>query len=120
MYLVSRERIARLQKTLSFSVFPRLREFIKVRNRELGDDYFQVVQITHREGDAPELWIHTTSFVDGKTLISFFPEEELEEYITGYEKEGWALVSQKPNKIFREDGSSIWSDIAASLTLTDD
>ncbi len=113
MYLVSGQRIVRLQKTLGFHVFPRLREFVKVRNAKLGDYVaYQIVQVTHREGSIPEIWIHATSLEDGKTLVSFFEDDEMDEWAEGYVTEGWKLCSSKPNRTFNDDGTSIWSKIS--------
>jgi hypothetical protein len=113
LYLVSRSRIARLQKRLSFSVLPRLREFVKVRNREEGDYFaFSVVQVTHREDDVPELWLQLTSLVGGRSVVSFVEDDELDEFIESYKQEGWNLVSLVPNRTFRENGESIWSQMA--------
>jgi hypothetical protein len=109
LYLVSRARIARLEKTLAFSGLPRVREFVKVRNREQGDYFaFMVVQVTHREGGPPELWLHLTSFVGGRSVIDFFEDAELDEYVEGYRQEGWISASVAPNRTFRDDGTSVW------------
>jgi hypothetical protein len=111
LYLVSRARIARLQNTLAFSALPRIREFVKVRNREQGDYFaFMVVQVTHREGP-PELWLHLTSFVGGRSVIDFFEDAELDEYVEGYGQEGWILASVAPNRTFRDNGASVWMEM---------
>jgi hypothetical protein len=113
LYLVSRPRIARLQKRLSFSVLPRLREFVKVRNREEGDYFaFSVVQVTHREDDVPELWLQLTSLVGGRPVVSFVEDDELDEFIESYKQEDWILASLVPNRTFRDTGESIWSEMA--------
>ncbi len=115
LYLASRGRLARLQKSVAFAVLPRTREFVKLRNREQGDYFaFTVVQVTHREGGPPELWLQLTSFVEGRSVVSFIPDEELDEYVAGYQQEGWALASVVPNRTFRDDGSSVWSELAGS------
>jgi hypothetical protein len=118
LYLVSRIRLARLQKTLAFSALPRLREYVKVRNREQGDYFaFSVVQITHREECPPELWLHLTRFVDGRSVIDFFEDEDLDEYIESYKQEGWLLASMVPNRTFRGTGESVWSELAGEAEL---
>src|SRR5438874_13728858 len=99
LYLVSRARIARLQKTVAFAALPRVREFVKLRNREQGDYFaFTVVQVTHREGGPPELWLQLTTFVGGRSVVDFFEDGELDEYVAGYGREGWALASLVPNR----------------------
>src|SRR5262245_17053737 len=113
LYLVSRARIARLQKSLAFGALPRVGEFVKLRNREQGDYFaFTVVQVTHCEGGPPELWLHLTTFASGRLAVSFFEDGELDEYVAGYEREGWALVSVVPNRTFRDNGESVWSGLA--------
>ena len=115
LYLASRERLARLQKVIAFPVLPRVREFVKVRNREQGDYFaFTVVQVTHREGGPPELWLQLTSFVGSRSVVDFFEDSELDEYVAGYKQEGWSVGSVTPNRTFRGDGSSVWSELAGS------
>jgi hypothetical protein len=105
LHLISRERIARLQKTVAFVALPRVGEFVKLRNREQGDYFaFSVVQVTHREDGVPEVWLRLTSSIDGRSVVSFIPDGELEGYITGYEQEGWARESCVPNRTFRGEG----------------
>ena len=107
MYMATPKRLVRLTKRMSFSTLPRLNEFIKVKNESLGDYFaFLVVQVTHKEDGSPELWIHTSSFVDGRSQISFWPEEELDDWISSYAKEGWELQSDVENRTFREDNGS--------------
>src|SRR5215469_1741963 len=108
LYLVSRERIIRLEKVIGFEAFPRLYEFLKIRNAK-GLDHFayQVVQVTHLEGDKPELWAHATSFTNGKSVVSFFGDDELDDYVQSYVDAGWKRCSSVSNKIFSEDGDSI-------------
>ena len=84
LFLVSRERIVRLQKTLSLTALPRVREFLKVRNARMGDYIaYQVVQVTHREGMTPEIWIHATSLEEKTTSVSFFKDDEIDQWADG-------------------------------------
>ena len=102
-----------MQKIVGFVVLPRLHEFVKLRNREQGDYFaFSVVQITHREDGPPELWLHLSSFVGGRSVVSFIEDHELDDYVTGYKQEGWVLASLVTNRTFRDDGESVWSDLA--------
>ena len=109
MYMATPKRLVRLTKRLSFCTLPRLNEFIKIKNSALGDHFaFLVVQITHKEDGFPEVWIHTSSFVDGRSQISFWPEEELDDWVSSYAKEGWELQSDVENRTFREDNGSMF------------
>jgi hypothetical protein len=112
LYLVSRARLALLEKTVAFVALPRLREHVKFRNRELGDYFaFTVLQITHREGSLPELCLHSMSSIKGRSVVDFFQDAELEEYIKSYEVEGWVMKSLLPNRSIGEDGESEWSEL---------
>jgi hypothetical protein len=103
LYLISRERIARLQKSVAFVALPRVGEFVKLRNREQGDYFaFSVVQVTHRDDGSPEILLRLTSSIDGQSVVSFIPDGELDEYLTGYEQEGWVRESCVPNRTFRD------------------
>ena len=109
MYMATPKRLVRLTKRLSFGKLPRLNEFIKIRNQSLGEYFaFLVVQITHKEDGFPELWIHTSTFVNGRSQISFRPEEELDDWIASYAKEGWELQSDAENRLYREGNGSMW------------
>ena len=113
LYLASHARLARLEKTVAFMALPRIREHVKLRNRELGDNFaFTVVQITHREDSLPELWLHSMSFINGRSVVDFFQDAELEEYIKSYQAEGWIMKSLLPNRSIGKDEYSHWSDLA--------
>lgn len=115
LYLVSKARIVRLEKTVAFAALPRAREFVKLVNREQGDYFaFTVVQVTHREGGAPELWLQLTSFVDGRWAVDFIEDAELDDYAAGYRREGWEVASAVPNRTIRDDGVSVWSQLAGA------
>lgn len=120
LYLISRERIILLQKVVGFHVLPRLYEFIKVRNEKDGDYFaYQITQVTHREGDLPELWAMVASFTEGKSIVSFFDDGELDGLSKSYADEGWTVRSSKANKTFKADGTSIWTEIAAFQNVHD-
>lgn len=119
LYLASRERLARLSKIVKFAVLPRMHEYIKVRNRQMGDYFaFTVVQITHREDGPPELWMYLKSFVNGRSVIDFTVDSELDEYVRSYEQEGWELKSMVPNRTFRENGESVWPTQECDVNVT--
>jgi hypothetical protein len=112
LYLASRARLARVQKVVAFAALPRLREHVKIRNCELGDYFaFSVMQVTHREGARPELWLHLTQWSNGRLVVDFIEDGELNEYVASYQQEGWALASLVPNRTFRGTGESIWSEL---------
>ena len=109
MYLASHSRLALFEKAVAFAALPRLGEFVKLCNREQGDYFaFSVVQVTHREGGRPEVWLNLITVVGGESVIDFFEDAELDEYIAGYTQEGWVLASLKPNRTVRGDGKLVW------------
>ena len=98
LYLLSHSRIALLEKTISFPVLPRLHEFVKINNREQGDYFaFSVVQVTHREGGLPELWLKLITSLEGRDTEDYIDDAELDAYVAGYSREGWQLASIRPH-----------------------
>jgi hypothetical protein len=111
LYLISRQRIARLEKIVRFPVLPRTGEFVKVTNREKGDYFaFTVVQVTHRESRPPELWLKLIATENGRSVVSFIEEDELDDYVVSYRKEGWTVGSVAPNRTVRPDGTELGRD----------
>ena len=97
MYLDSPTRLCRLEKVVEFETLPRVDEFLKVANRELGDYFpFRVVEITHRENALPEMMLGRLPPGEGKQAA--FGEMELDEYVQSYVAEGWRLASTGPNR----------------------
>ena len=104
LYLISMDTIALLQKTMMFSSLPRVGEFVKLNNRQMGDYFsFSVEQVTHREDDMPTLWLHLIRKSNGTTTVDFIATEEIPEYIDSYKNEGWCLISKRPNRTFLAD-----------------
>ncbi len=96
MYLDSSSRLCRLQKELEFHALPRVGEWLKFANAEMGDYFgFRVAEVTHREGGYPELMLDKLTPEDGKT--SAFDEEELDEYVASYLATGWVQKSTARN-----------------------
>lgn len=99
LYLASRARLARLRKVVAFAALPRANEFVKLRNREQGDYFaFTVVQVTHREGGFPEVWLRLISVVETRSFVDLFEDGELDQYVASYVQEGWTLESLVPNR----------------------
>ena len=63
---------------VEFSVLPRIGEWVKLKNAEMGDYFsFRVEEITHREGFGPE--IRLGFLMRNKTEPELFEEQELDE-----------------------------------------
>ncbi len=89
IWVASPTRWAHLEKVIAMSVVPRVGEFLKLRNRELGDYFpWKVTEITHREGGAIELSTELLDNIDGR-WYSFESESELDECFQSYLGEGW-------------------------------
>jgi hypothetical protein len=89
IYLATRTRWAHLEKSVSLPAVPRVGEFVKVRNAEMGDYFaFEVASVTYREGGGAEVMTELLDNVDGR-MYSFDEEQELDEYVTSFVNEGW-------------------------------
>ena len=89
IYLATRTRWAHLTKVVSLAAVPRVGEFIKLRNRELGDYFgFAVTEVTYRECGGIEVMTGLLDNVENR-LYSLEEEHELDEYVTSYLNEGW-------------------------------
>jgi hypothetical protein len=61
---------------------------------ELGDYFpFNVIEIAHREGSLPEVALDRLP--PEEVNVAAFEDDELNEYISSYETEGWRLVSKR-------------------------
>jgi hypothetical protein len=89
IYLATPTRWAHLQKTVSLPAMPRVGEFVKFRNEEMGDYIgFEITQVTYREGGAVEVMTELLDNVDNR-MYSFDDEADLDKYIASYLREGW-------------------------------
>jgi hypothetical protein len=97
MYLDSPTRLCRLERVVEFHALPRIGEWLKLSNAEMGDYFaFSVREVTHRQGDYPEIVLDRLPPEDGKNVA--FDEVELEEYVASYAAEGWTHESTAQNK----------------------
>ena len=62
---------------------------------------FDVAEVTHIEGEAPDIMLALWKDEDRYDL--FEDEAELDEYIESYKEEGWTLRSIKENKLYRNN-----------------
>ena len=119
LYLVSKKRILRLSKIIKYQVFPRLNEWIQVHTKdEWSNLQYEVVQITHREKGIPEIWLQSSSLKGNKRIVSFFEDDEMDDYSKAYIKSGWHLRSSSPNTIYRRNGTSIFVNVGKSKNAT--
>ncbi len=90
LYLESTTRLARLEKIVEFHALPRTDEYVKLRNREMGDYFaFQVTQVTHRELGLVNIRLREP-LGDSDDRRD---EAELDEWIQSYIRESWTHCS---------------------------
>lgn len=91
IWIASKSRWAHLTKLVGVPAVPRVGEFVKFRNAELGDYFaWQISEITFREESG--LFEISTELLDNidDRGYSFETEEEFDEYLSSYLEEGWA------------------------------
>lgn len=89
IYLATKTRWAHLTKTVELSAVPRVGEFVKFCNEEMGDYFpFSVTEVTYRESGEVEVMTDLLDNIDGR-MYSFEEEKELDEYVVSYVNEGW-------------------------------
>ncbi|HEY4184594.1 MAG TPA: hypothetical protein VGP07_05960 [Polyangia bacterium] len=89
IYLATKTRWAHLEKRVSLPGIPRVGEFVKFRNAEMGDYFaFEVASVTYREVGAVEVMTELLDNVDGR-MYSFDEEHELDGYVASFLREGW-------------------------------
>lgn len=89
IWLASKTRWTHLTKVIEMESVPRIGEFMKFNNKEVGDYFaWEVTQITYRESGAIEVWTELLDDID--SLGYFFEEEEeFDECFESYLTEGW-------------------------------
>jgi hypothetical protein len=106
IYLASKTRWAHLSKIVDLLAIPRVGEYVKFSNTELGDYFpWRVVEVTHREDAEVEIQTDLLNDVDGRGY-SFEEESEFEEYFESYVKAGWSC-SRGPQPNRRVAGSAV-------------
>jgi hypothetical protein len=89
LYIASETRLCLLEKSVDFHSMPRVDEWVKLLNAEMGDVCpNRVYEIIHREGDVPAL------------SLDQFPadEEEHDKYVASYIASGWTHVSTEESR----------------------
>jgi hypothetical protein len=106
IWLATRTRWVHLTKTIEMPTVPRVGEWMKFRNSELGDYFgFRVSEVTYREGGLVEVWTELLDNVDNR-MYSFDDESEFDEYLASYQAEGWICPrGVSPNRRLASPGS---------------
>lgn len=106
IYLASKSRWAHLEKTIELPAVPRVGEWLKLRNNEMGDYFgWRVEQVTHRESGPVEVMTGLLDDVDGRGY-SFESEGEFDSYVASYLACGWSCPhGVRPNPRLRDASS---------------
>jgi hypothetical protein len=89
IYLASKTRWAHLTKIVDVPAMPRVGEFVKFRNEQMGDYFaFDITQVTYRESCGAEIMTALLDNIDDR-MYSFEEERELDRYVDSYLAEGW-------------------------------
>ncbi len=89
IWLASKTKWAHLTKLISMPVVPRVGEYVKFRNAQMGDYFgWKVSSITYRECGPIEVLTELLDDIDGRRY-SFEEEQEFDEYFNSYLVEGW-------------------------------
>jgi len=104
IWLASKTRWAYLHKVIPLPVVPRVGEFIKFNNKEMGDYFaWEISAITYRESGEVEASTELLNNIDER-MYSFEEEVEFEEYFQSYLAEGWVCeFGVKPNTQYRPE-----------------
>jgi hypothetical protein len=103
IYMASKTRWAHLTKIISMPSVPRVGDFIKFANEEMGDYFaWQVIEVTYRESSGRfEVMTDLLDNVDERGY-SFDDESEFDEYFDSYLSEGWQCErGVGPNKLHK-------------------
>jgi hypothetical protein len=104
-YLDSETRLVLLEKYIDFHAMPRVGEFVKFINAEMGDYFaFRIDEVTHREGHEPALGLDRLPPRDGRQAA--FNEDDLDEYTDSYLAEGWLQRSTVSNHCYTHNEPS--------------
>jgi hypothetical protein len=106
IWLASKTRWAHLTKAIQMQTVPRVGEFMKFQNTQLGDYFaWEVRQVTYRETGEVEVWTELLNNIEDRGY-SFDTEEEFDEYVQAYLAEGWQCARGiQPNKPYKGSGS---------------
>ena len=104
IYLATKSKWVHLTKTIDMPTVPRVGEYVKFKNDEMGDYFgFKVTEVTYRETGAIEIMTEPLDFIDdGIHSFDDEDEEEFEEYYDSYLQEGWSSERGiKPNNRYK-------------------
>jgi len=89
IYLATKTKWAHLTKIIEMPVVPRVGEYMKFTNEEMGNYFaFPVIDVEYKESGEIEVMTDLLDNID-KRMYSFDENNEFEEYYQSFLKEGW-------------------------------
>lgn len=91
IYLATKTKWAHLTKVIDMAVVPRMGEWVKFRNDEVGDYFgFEVIQVEYRESGEIRVMTDVLDNIDNR-MYSFEDEDahEFDVYLNSYLNQGW-------------------------------
>ena len=89
IWIATKTRWAHLTKKIDMMSVPKVGEFVKFTNAEMGDYFpWEVTQVTYRENGEIEVWTELLDNIDDRGY-SFETEQEFDECYQSYLSECW-------------------------------
>ena len=107
IYLASKTRWVHLEKAIRLPAVPRVGEWLKLSNSEIGDYFaWRVAEVTYRESGPVEIMTELLDALGGRGY-SFGEESECDEYVRSYLVCGWTSSRGiKPNALYKGPGDA--------------
>ncbi len=107
IYSASKTRWMHLEKAMRLPAVPRVGEWLKLSNSEIGDYFgWRVVEVTYRESGPVEIMTELLDDLDGRGY-SFDEESEFDQYVHTYLACGWTSPHGiKPNTRYKGPGDA--------------
>lgn len=107
IYIASKTRWAHLEKSVRLPAVPRVGEWLKLCNAEMGDYFaWRVMEVTYRESGGVEIMTDLLDDIADRGY-SFEDEAEFDSCFRSYQASGWtASRGIKPNTRYKGSGDA--------------
>lgn len=97
IWMASKELWGHLVKSIDLHVVPRVGEYIKFNNAQVGDYFaWKITEVTYREKGTIEISTELLDNVNNR-MYSFETNEEFYEYYNSYLSNGWKAENELKN-----------------------